>query len=126
MKRDRIENLIEALQDLRIQEDRIIAQIQRELAIEPRPADTTSSNTQDTPLPGRVAHPDGHTPPKELRIGDRVRFTGTRSNPAGTGTIHSWLAAGYCWVKRDSKRGFFGSERVRRLTTNTFLLEEHE
>ena len=126
MKRERIEHLINSLKALRLQEDRLIAEIQRELAIEPQPTATASASAQGASSSRQPSHPDGHVPPRELQIGDRVRYSGTRTNPAGVGTIDSWLSAGYCWIKRDSKRGLFGTERVRRLTTNVFLLDKHE
>ena len=112
MKRERIEDLLRSLESLRIQEDRVIRQIRSELSIDDTQPNVTPSNA----LPTEETRLDefGAT----LRIGDRVEFKKTSKNSAGFGRIKEWQSAGYCLIKRDPFLFFFGTEEVRRLTTN--------
>ena len=50
MRRERIEDLLESLQNLRLQEDRVIQQIRSELGVE---------DTQPAPKPSPTATPSG-------------------------------------------------------------------
>ena len=124
MKRAKIEGLICSLEALRVQEDRIIQQIREEIHFEAESEESAQAVAPTSaPIDG-ILKQDGSKPPKFIKLGDRVEFTKTPQNPAGTGHIHSWLNGGYCLIKRESwHKGLFGTEEVRRLTTNTFKLD---
>lgn len=123
MKREKIESLIRSLEELRLQEDRLIRQIREELSLEPAAVGTAQAEAPTSAPPDGILRLDGSKPPQYIKLGDRVEFTRTPQNPAGVGHIHSWLGGGYCWIRRESwHKGLFGTETVKRLTTNTFKL----